>query len=122
MSPEEREKARAQWRKKMETSGGLSTQGGVSGKNRRVRKQAQVNNENEIRLRLVMVKEGEEFKPRFIKTAASNFDNTEIVEGLKEGDEIQITTVSRAKIASEQMTERMRNSNPLSGGGPGRIR
>jgi hypothetical protein len=65
-----------------------------------------------------MVKEGESFVPRLIQVGASNFDFAEVVSGLQEGDSVQITTISRAKIASEQMAERMRSmNNPLGGGG-----
>ena len=67
-----------------------------------------------------MVKEGNEFVPRMIKIGANNFDNAEVVSGLNEGDEIQITSISRAKLASQQFTDRMRaNNNPLGGSAPG---
>jgi len=69
-----------------------------------------------------MVKDGNEFKPKVVKVGANNFDNSEILDGLKEGDEIQITTISRAKLASEQFNERMRNMNAMGGlGGGGRV-
>jgi HlyD family secretion protein len=124
MSPAEREKARSEWRKKRVENGGISFSENSGGQTLKPRRQAQVNNENEIRWKIAFVKENENYKPRFVKTAASNFDYTEIVEGLKEGDEIQINIVSRAKIASEQMTTRIKNSSPLSGGtggGGGRL-
>ncbi len=76
-----------------------------------------MNNENEVRWRIAIVKDGNVYKPRLVKTAASNFDNTEILDGLREGDEVQITSISRAKIASERMTERIKNASPLGGGG-----
>jgi len=121
MSPGEREKARSEWRKKMMQEGALSPAGNEGGRQTfKPRRQAQVNNENEIRWRIVLVKDAEDYKPRYVKTAASNFDNTEIVDGLKEGDEVMITSISRAKIASERMTERMRSSSPLGGTGGGR--
>lgn len=119
MPPEEREKMRAQMRQQF---GGQGGGGGVmifldgSQQGRRQR-QAQVGNVEEVRERVVMVKEGENFVPRLIKVGASNFDYAEVMSGLDEGDEIQITTISRAKIAAEQMAERMRSSsNPLGGG------
>jgi hypothetical protein len=114
MSPKEREKARIEWRQRIEQS---SEQGGAQ--STKPRKQTQVNNENEVRWRIAVAKDGEVYKPKLVKTAASNFDNTEIVEGLKEGDEIQITSISRAKIASERMTERIKSSSPLGGSGGG---
>jgi hypothetical protein len=50
-----------------------------------------------------------------VKVGASNFDYAEVIEGLKEGDEIQVTTISRAKLAAEQMNQRMRSNTGLSG-------
>ena len=96
--------------------------GGGDGPVPRSRRAAQVSNENEVRERLVMVREGNEFVPRQIKVGPSNFDQSEVIEGLKEGEEIQIVTISRAKLASEQMTERMRNMNSMGGIGGGAVR
>ncbi len=147
MSPEEREKARAEMGGRFQRgggqggqSGGQGQQGGVmmfrgdgsagmmggafpqEGQGARVRRQAQVNNENEVRWRIVSAKEGEGFKPRLVKVGPSNFDNSEVLEGLKEGEEIQITTISRAKLASEQFNERMRTMSGVGGvGGGGRV-
>jgi len=139
MSPEEREKMRAQMRQQFGGQGGgtqfRGERGGQGGggmpfggsgggmmffgdaqQGRRPR-QAQVGNIEEVRERVVMVKENGNFVPRIIKVGASNFDYAEVVSGLNEGDEVQITTISRAKIAAVQMTERMRSSsNPLGGG------
>ena len=89
----------------------------------RQRRQSQVSNVNETKERIVMVKEGDTFVPRLVKVGASNFDYAEVLEGLKEGDEIQVTTISRAKLAAEQMNERMRSNTGLggvAGGGGGR--
>ena len=88
----------------------------------RVRRQAQIGNESDVRWRVVMVKEGTEFKPRLVKVGPNNFDNSEIMEGLKEGEEVQITSISRAKLASEQFNERMRNMNSMGGLGGGGTR
>jgi HlyD family secretion protein len=122
MSPEEREKARSEWRQKMQQSGeqgGGNAGNGGGAQVAKPRRAAQVNNENEVRWRVVIVKGGDGYKPRLVKTGASNFDNTEVLDGLKEGDEIQITSISRAKIASERMTERIKSSTPLGGMGTG---
>jgi hypothetical protein len=50
-----------------------------------------------------------------IKVGPSNYDFAEVLEGLAEGDELRITTVSRAKLASEQFTERMRSMQSVGG-------
>jgi len=69
-----------------------------------------------------MTKQGVQFVPKLIKVGASNFDYAEVVDGLKEGDEIQVTTISRAKLAQEQMNERMRSMSGLGGmTGGGRV-
>lgn len=140
LPPEEREKMRAQMRQQFGGQGGGGMQfrperGGQGGggaqlsgpgggmtffgspQQGRRQRQAQVGNVEEVRERVVMVKEGNTFVPRIVKVGASNFDYAEVVSGLEEGDEVQITTISRAKIAAEQMAERMRSSsNPLGGG------
>ena len=143
MSPEEREKARSQMGGRGQRQGGSGQSGGQSSGGAggmmmfregggmmlgdqpsgvRVRRQAQIGNENDVRWRIAMVKEGDEFKPRIIKVGPSNFDNSEVLDGLKEGEEIQITSISRAKLASEQMNERMRSMNSMGGLGGGGTR
>lgn len=92
--------------------------GGDAGQ--RQRRQSQVSSVTEVKERVVVVKEGVEFVPRLIKIGASNFDVAEVVSGLNEGDEIQITTISRAKLAAEQMNDRMRSMSGLGGMSGGR--
>jgi HlyD family secretion protein len=100
--------------------GGMFGGGGQSGEGQRIRRTPQAANTNEPKWRIVTVKDGNEFKAKLIKVGPSNFDYSEVLDGLKEGDEIQVTTISRAKIASEQMVDRMRqSSSPLGGGGGG---
>ncbi|HEX9657476.1 MAG TPA: efflux RND transporter periplasmic adaptor subunit [Bacteroidota bacterium] len=73
------------------------------------------------RRRIVMVKESEKIKPKFVTIGESNFDNTEIVDGLEEGDEVYGSTVSRARAAQEELNERIRSRSAM-GGGSGRVR
>ena len=129
MSPEERQRMLAQFQQRMSAQGGQSGGGGMmafrSGPGGmegmggeggfRARRQSQVSNTNEVKERIVLVKEGEEFVPKLVKVGPSNFDYSEVLDGLEEGDEIQITTLSRAKIAAEQMNERMRSMSGLGG-------
>lgn len=142
MSPEEREKARSQMGGRFQRqgegqSGGQGFAGGggamlfrgeggsMTGdqpSGPRVRRQAQIGNASDVRWRIAMVKEGNEFKPRIIKIGPNNFDNSEVLDGLKEGEEVQITSISRAKLASEQMNERMRSMNSMGGLGGGGTR
>jgi HlyD family secretion protein len=139
MTPEERQKMFAQMGRgenrqggggfggggmMMGGGGGVFVMGGAGmGDGQRQRRQSQVSNVNEVKERIAMVREGDKFVPKLVKVGPSNFDNAEVLEGLKEGDEIEITTISRAKLAAEQMADRMRSSSGLSGmsgGGGGR--
>jgi hypothetical protein len=73
--------------------------------------------------RVVEVRNGERVVPRLIRIGAANFDNAEVLSGLSEGDSIQYATISRAKIAAEQMNQRMRSAQSLGGtGSTGRMR
>jgi HlyD family secretion protein len=135
MSPEERQKEFAQFQQRMIAEGqtgpppgGLDIMpfdggsGGTGGeKGFQQRRQSQVDDANEVKERIVMVKQGEQFVPWLIKIGASNFDYAEVLEGLKEGDEIQIITSSRAKIEADQMSERVKSMQGMGGmpsGGP----
>jgi len=127
MSPEERQKLFSQFQQRMGgqggqrgqfSGGGMSMMGGGesgAGGNFAGRRQSQVRTASEVKERLVMVRQGEQYVPKLIKIGASNFDFAEVMEGLKEGDELQITTISRAKLAAEQMNERMRSMSGLGG-------
>lgn len=89
--------------------------GGDAGGAMRQRRESQVGNENEVKQRVIVLKEGEQLLPKLIKVGASNFDYSEVIDGLAEGDSIQITTISRAKIAAEQMNDRMRSMQSMGG-------
>jgi hypothetical protein len=129
MSPEERQKMFAQFQQRMNAQGGqfsggggmmtFRIQGGPEGGGgeggTHVRRQSQVSNTSEVKERIVMVKQGEEFVPKLVKIGPSNFDYSEVLDGLNDGDEIQITSISRAKLAAEQMTERMKSMSGLGG-------
>ncbi|MBI3586276.1 MAG: efflux RND transporter periplasmic adaptor subunit [Ignavibacteriales bacterium] len=128
MSPEERQNLmnRMQQRNDGQGQGGggfmMFGGGGDAGGGMRQRRESQVGNENEVKQRVIVVKDGDQFVPKIIKVGASNFDYSEVFDGLKEGDEIQITTVSRAKIAAEQMNDRMRSMQSMGGLGGGAAR
>jgi HlyD family secretion protein len=109
MSPEERQKFFGQ----MQARGGgtFMRRDGRGGGRRGTEERAK----DVVKERLLEVREGESFAPRMVKVGASNYDYAEILDGVKEGDEIRITTVSRAKIASEQFTERMRERQSIGG-------
>jgi hypothetical protein len=143
MSPEERRKIFAQVPQRMGTQGpsgppggggmmifggGPGGMGGPGGEgDLRKRRQSQLNDTKEVKERIVLVKQGDQYVPRLVKIGVSNFDYSEVLEGLKEGDQLQVTTISRAKIEAEQMNARMKSmqglggmpgGGPPSGGGP----
>ncbi|MBI4418499.1 MAG: efflux RND transporter periplasmic adaptor subunit, partial [Ignavibacteriales bacterium] len=100
MSPEERQRYFDQ----MRSQGGGFMRGDGGG-----RRQTQATQNNVARERIVEVNVGGAFVPRIVKVGANNYDVAEILEGVQEGDEVRITSISRAKLASEQFTERMRS-------------
>ena len=132
MSPEEQQKAREQMREqfqkmspeqrqqyfsRMQGSGGGQQGGGmfrrdVGGS----RRPSQRQNQEAVKNRVIEVKENGAFVVKMVKVGASNFDFAEVIDGLKEGDEIRIVAVSRALLSSEQFNERMRNMSSMGGG------
>jgi HlyD family secretion protein len=100
MSPEERQRTF----EKMRSEGGGFMRGDGGG-----RRQTQATQNNVARERIVEVNVGGAFVPRMVKVGANNYDVAEILEGVQEGEEVRITSISRAKLASEQFTERMRS-------------
>ncbi|MBI3787854.1 MAG: efflux RND transporter periplasmic adaptor subunit [Ignavibacteriales bacterium] len=119
MSPEERQSffSRMQQRNGGQNGGGFMMfgGGGDAGGGIRQRRESQVGNENDVKQRVIVIKNGEQFLPKVIKVGASNFDYSEVIDGLSEGDSVQITTISRAKIAAEQMNDRMRSMQSMGG-------
>jgi HlyD family secretion protein len=120
MSPEERERMREEFRRRMEQmspeererlramrGGG---EGGPSG-----RRAGQGMRLDEVRRRIVMVRDSSGFTPRMVTVGVSNYDFSEVLAGLDEGDEIRITTISRAKLEAEEFTERMRSRQSMGG-------
>ncbi len=122
MSPEEREKMREEFRKRVEQMspeererframrGGGGGEGGSPG-----RRSGQAPRQEEARRRLVLVRDSSGFSPRMVRVGVANYDYSEVLEGLREGDEVQITTVSRAKQDAEAFNERMRSRQGMGG-------
>ncbi|HOT97275.1 MAG TPA: efflux RND transporter periplasmic adaptor subunit [bacterium] len=77
---------------------------GVAGE----RPQTPVGNDEEQDLRRgVLVKQGNEYGIKMVRTGVSNLDQTEVLAGLNENDEVVYTFYSRATEASAQMRQRM---------------
>ncbi len=66
-------------------------------------------------MKIVMVKDGEEVKPIRVIVGISNFDFTEIVDGLEGGEEIVVRTTSRARQAALEWQQRMRGRSGFGG-------
>ena len=64
----------------------------------------------------VIVKQGNDFKAQLVQVGVSNFDNTEILGGLHEGEQVVYTFFSRAKAASDQFKKRMQSRISSSSG------
>jgi HlyD family secretion protein len=63
---------------------------------------------------LVFVKDGESFSPRFVMLGVSNYDYTEVVSGLKDGEQVALLSAAAMQIQRDQANDRFRN---MSGGG-----
>ena len=78
---------------------------------------------------LVFVKKGDTFEPRLVQLGASNFDYTEIVSGLAEGEQVALLAAAALQAQRQQQNDRMRqqsgvpgmqqNATPGGGGGGG---
>ena len=55
----------------------------------------------------VLVRQGQEYAIKMVRTGVSNLDQTEVLAGLNENDEVVYTFYSRATEASAQMRQRM---------------
>jgi HlyD family secretion protein len=125
MSPEEQQKYREQMRQRFQNMSQeerqkfFSQMGRQFGGGGGMRRQTQSARPEAPKERIVEVREGAEFVAKVVKVGATNYDVGEILEGLNEGDEVRITTISRAKIAAEAMNERMRNMSGVGGIGGG---
>jgi HlyD family secretion protein len=128
MSDEERARFREQMRQRFESmtpeqrqqmaqrfGGGGGVGGGFGGRRRQ-----QEQDVNEVKWRVVLAKSDGVAKPKLIKVGVGNFDQTVVVEGLVEGDEVEVKTISRAKIAQEEFNERMRSRNAMGSPVPSR--
>jgi hypothetical protein len=74
---------------------------------------------------LVFVKKGENFEPRVVLTGASNFDYTEIISGVKEGEQVAMLAAAALQAQRQMNNDRIRQNTGVPGmqqggaGGPG---
>ena len=57
---------------------------------------------------LVFVKKGDTFEPRLVQLGASNFDYTEIVNGLKEGEQVALLAAASLQAQRQLQNDRMK--------------
>ena len=65
---------------------------------------------------LVFVKKGETFEPRIIQMGAANFDYTEVLSGVKEGEQVAMLAAAALQFARQQANDRTRANNNVLGG------
>ena len=64
---------------------------------------------------LVFVKKGETFEPRLVQLGASNFDYTEIVSGVKEGEQVALLAAAALQAQRQQQNDRMKANSGVPG-------
>ncbi|MEO5816211.1 MAG: efflux RND transporter periplasmic adaptor subunit [Gemmatimonadaceae bacterium] len=73
------------------------------------------NGSRRSRAGLVFVKKGETFEPRLVQLGAANFDYTEVVSGLKEGEQVALLAAAALQAARQQQNDRMRQQSGVPG-------
>lgn len=72
------------------------------------------------RMGLVFVADSATYTPRVVQLGEGNYDYTEVVSGLKEGDKVVLLSALGLQAQRQQMMDRVRqNSGPLGGGSRG---
>ena len=70
----------------------------------------------------VMAEDGT-IEPRAVMIGLNDWDFTEVVSGLEEGEQIAIVGAAQLRASQDELLDRIRsNANPFGGGGPGRGR
>ncbi len=64
---------------------------------------------------LVFVKKGETFEPRLVQLGAANFDYTEIISGINEGDQVALLAAAALQAQRQQQNDRMRQMSGVPG-------
>jgi len=70
-----------------------------------------------IRPGLVFVVKGKSYEPRVVMLGAGNFDYTEVVSGLQEGEQVALLSALSVQAQRQQQTDRFRQN--MGGGVPG---
>jgi HlyD family secretion protein len=63
----------------------------------------------------VFVKKGEKFEPRLVMLGASNFDYTEVISGVTEGEQVAMLAAAALQAQREQTQDRIRQQTGVPG-------
>ena len=93
-------------------STGMGAQGGQGGSGGR----------SQTRTGLVFVQKGTTWEPRVVRLGVANYDYTEVLDGLAEGDKVAMLSAAALQAKRQEMVDRMKSmtSGPLGGGRGGR--
>ncbi|HEX8725208.1 MAG TPA: efflux RND transporter periplasmic adaptor subunit [Gemmatimonadaceae bacterium] len=118
----DRAKAGACRRRAMQASGGAGAAGAPAGARQGASAAGASAQGMTMRPRtgLVFVADSNGYKPRVVTLGQSNFDYTEVLSGLKDGEQVVMLNVLAIQAAREQQQDRFRQfqSSPLGGGTP----
>ncbi|MDB4891229.1 MAG: efflux transporter, family, subunit [Gemmatimonadetes bacterium] len=64
---------------------------------------------------LVFVKNKDTFEPRLVQLGAANFDYTEVVSGLKEGEQVALLAAAALQAQRQQQNDRLRQNSGVPG-------
>jgi HlyD family secretion protein len=70
-----------------------------------------------LRSGIVFVAKGKTYEPRFVMLGAANFDYTEVVSGLEEGEQVALLAALSLQAQRQQQNDRFRQN--MGGGVPG---
>jgi HlyD family secretion protein len=73
-----------------------------------------------VRPSLVFVAENGTYRPRIVRLGVGNYDYTEVVSGLKEGDQVALLAAAAMQAKRQEQNDRMRNMGGLPGMTPQR--
>jgi hypothetical protein len=63
----------------------------------------------------VFVKNKDTFEPRLVQLGAANFDYTEVVSGLKEGEQVALLAAAALQAQRQQQNDRLRQNSGVPG-------
>jgi len=103
-------------------TGAAPTGGAAPSANTAARPQAgnvRANSRTPVRTGLVFVKKGETWEPRVVRLGTADYDYTEVISGLDEGEEVALLSAAAMQMQRQENTDRMKamtgGASPLGG-------